>query len=167
MLCISCSQKNESLTVSTTVWILYSFPVVCEVLTQQCQSLLAMSKPAYQPPPQPQKRKSSIAVLLLFVMIFGAAVIGVVCETNDRHLCTKASSDAAMENTPTQDFLEADPASSPTPLETNSTKPDFVTAKPILRAKIDAATAVTDILLLTSSPTVSPTPHPTNQVYFF
>ena len=54
------------------------------------------------------------------------------------------------------------PTFSPSPLETNPPKPYFNANRPALQAKIDAATAVADILLLTSAPTVFPTPHPTN-----
>jgi hypothetical protein len=119
-----------------------------------------MKKPAYLPPPQSPKTKSSL-VLVLFVMLFGAAVITIICETNGRHLCTKGSSYAATKN-PTQH-----PTFSPTPLETNPPKPDFAEIGPALQAKIDAVIVVANPLLLTSSPTVKPTPHPTVKVQFY
>jgi hypothetical protein len=125
------------------------------------------SSPAYQPPPLPSETKSSPAVvcgIILFVLICGAESLIAICETNGRHLCTQQGGRGSVQpqtQSPTQN-----PTFSPTPLETNPTKPDFSETKSALQAKINAVTVVADPLLLTSSPTVKPTPNPTVKVPF-
>lgn len=130
------------------------------------------SSPAYLPPPQPSETtKSSPAVgrwALLFVWICGAVSLTATCETNGRHFCTQQGDRGSVQpqtKSPTKSPTQ-NPTFSPTPLETNPPKPDFNETKPALQAKINAATVVVDPLLLTSSPTVKPTPHPTVKVPF-
>lgn len=56
------------------------------------------------------------------------------------------------------------PTFAPTPSLTNPPKPDFTANEPALRAKITSATVNPNALLQSSSPTVAPTPHPTEKV---
>jgi hypothetical protein len=56
------------------------------------------------------------------------------------------------------------PTFAPTPSLTNPPKPDFTENAAALKAKIASSTVVENALLQSSSPTVVPTPYPTEKV---